>query len=130
MDEYGWQYGAGVTYMTIKAKEKIPFYLPTNSTVHTYIFAQKESQVVLHDISVTILSDPFFLLTTPGPPKITSNKNLVIELIHLAFNLFDSRNPKLRSRCCGGNIDETRRPEIVTPTENGIVKRQPFPNAI
>jgi hypothetical protein len=79
---YAWSYGMGVTFMGVKPNEETLFFLPTNSSVQTYIFAYEDTEVMIDDIPITIGADSYFLLTSVGPHKILSNKNIVVQLIH------------------------------------------------
>ncbi len=79
---YGWRYGAGVTYMSVKPNEETFFFLPTNSSNQAYIFAYEDASIRIDDVPITIKSDSYFLVTSPGIHKIVSDKNVVIQLIH------------------------------------------------
>jgi hypothetical protein len=75
-------YGTGVDYFSVRPNEETPFFLPTNSTVQAYIFADDEAQVRIDDIPVTIAAGTFFLLTAPGAHEILSDKPLIVQVIH------------------------------------------------
>jgi len=79
---YGWAYGAGFTYMGIRPNEDTPFMLPTNSTVYAYLFTNEEANVLIDDIPIKIMPDEPYIITTPGPHKVKSDKNLILLLLH------------------------------------------------
>jgi mannose-6-phosphate isomerase-like protein (cupin superfamily) len=76
------KYGAGVAFIGVRPNEETIFFLPTNSSVQVYIFSYEDAQVKIDDVPITVKADSFFLLTSPGTHKITSDKNIVIEVIH------------------------------------------------
>jgi len=75
-------YGAGVTYFTIKPNEETVFFLPTNSTVQTYIFAYKETVATIDDVPIKMPADSYYTITTGGFHRIRSNRELIVQLIH------------------------------------------------
>ncbi|MEM1557468.1 MAG: hypothetical protein QXR44_04180 [Thermoproteota archaeon] len=79
---YGISYGVGLTYMSIRPNEEVPFVLPTNSTIYAYLFSCEEANVYIDDVGMTIRPDEPFIINTPGIHKIRSNKNLVLLLLH------------------------------------------------
>ncbi|MEM3590878.1 MAG: hypothetical protein QW702_02105 [Candidatus Bathyarchaeia archaeon] len=79
---YSWAYGAGVTFMAVRANEEALIYLPQNSTVEAYIFAYEDSLVNINDATINIRADSFFCLTNPGVNKISSDKTLIIQIVH------------------------------------------------
>ncbi|MEM1558213.1 MAG: hypothetical protein QXG12_06445 [Thermoproteota archaeon] len=79
---YGYAYAPGFTYMGIRPGEDTPFMLPTNSTIYAYLFASEEASVLVDDIPITVKPDEPFLINTPGPHLVRSNKNLVLLLLH------------------------------------------------
>jgi len=79
---WGWAYGAGVAYMGVKPNEEALLYLPQNSSVEAYIFAHEDTLVNIDDVAMQLNPDSFFLLTVPGTHKITSDRNVVAEVIH------------------------------------------------
>ncbi|MEM1557226.1 MAG: hypothetical protein QXT26_00575 [Thermoproteota archaeon] len=79
---YGMAYGAGLTYLGIRPNEETPFVLPTNSTIYAYLFSSDEANVYIDDVGITIRPDEPFVINTPGPHTIRSNKNIVLLLLH------------------------------------------------
>ncbi|MEM2941673.1 MAG: hypothetical protein QW304_09035 [Thermoproteota archaeon] len=79
---YGLAYGAGLTYLGIRPNEDTPFVLPTNSTIYAYLFTGEEANVVVDDVPMTIKPDEPWVISTPGPHRVRSNKNLVLLLLH------------------------------------------------
>ncbi|MEM2350967.1 MAG: hypothetical protein QXT26_00990 [Thermoproteota archaeon] len=75
-------WGVGFTYMSIRPGEDTPFMLPTNSTIYTYLFVSEEASILIDDIPITVRPDEPFIINTPGPHVIRSNKNLVLLLLH------------------------------------------------
>ena len=76
-------YGSGVAYIGIKPNEETPFFLPTNSSIEAYIFAENRTTVNIDDVmQETIEAGSFYLLSTPGNHRIVSDQNIVIEVIH------------------------------------------------
>ena len=78
-----WGYGAGVTYFSVEPNEEIMFFLPTNSSVEAYMFAYESTEVTIDGTSRTIEADSYFLFTFPGTHRITSDKDLIVQLIHV-----------------------------------------------
>ena len=78
-----WGYGAGVTYFSVKPNEEVMFFLPTNSSVEAYMFAYESAEVTIDGTSQTLEADSYFLFTFPGTHRITSDRNLVVQLIHV-----------------------------------------------
>ena len=78
-------YGSGVTYIGIRHDETTPIYLPVDSYVEVYIFAQEDTEVTVDGISRSIPADSYFLLTQPGTHTIRSNKNVVAQVLHWPF---------------------------------------------
>ncbi len=74
-------YGGGIAYIGVKPNEETPFFLSTNSTIEAYIFAFKQTMVSLDDSSVSIDAGSYFVLTTPGAHIISSDQNIVIEIL-------------------------------------------------
>jgi hypothetical protein len=74
-------YGGGIAYIGVKPNEETPFFLSTNSTIEAYIFAYKQTTVSLDDSSVSIDAGSYFVLTTPGAHIISSDQNIVIEIL-------------------------------------------------
>ena len=74
-------YGSAIVYIGVRPNEETIFFLPTNSTVETYIFAYNRTTVTLDDNSVTMEAGSQYLLTAPGTHKIISNQNIIIEMI-------------------------------------------------
>jgi hypothetical protein len=81
-----WGYGAGVTYFSVKANEEAMFFLPTNSSVEAYMFANEETTVTLDSWPRTIRADSYYLLTMPGLHTISSNKDILVQVIHWPLN--------------------------------------------
>ena len=81
-----WGYGAGVTYFSVEPNEEIMFFLPTNSSVEAYLFAYETTEVTIDGMSRTIEADSYFLLTFPGAHRITSDKDLIVQVIHVPLN--------------------------------------------
>lgn len=74
-------YGGGIAYIGVKPNEETPFFLSTNSTIEAYIFAYKQTTVSIDDSSVSIDAGSYFVLTTPGAHIISSDQNIVIEIL-------------------------------------------------
>ncbi|MEM2941150.1 MAG: hypothetical protein QW304_06345 [Thermoproteota archaeon] len=79
---YGIATGAGFTYMCIRPNEDTPFVLPTNSTIYAYLFTSEDANIVVDDVPMTLRPDEPWILSTPGPHTVRSNKNLVLLLLH------------------------------------------------
>jgi hypothetical protein len=79
--DWGETYGAGIAYIGIKPNEETPFFLPTNSSVEAYVFAYNQTTVTLDGSPVPIEAGSFFPLTAPGTHEITSDQNIVVEVI-------------------------------------------------
>jgi len=78
----GIAYGVGFSYMSIRPDEVTPFVLPVNSTVYAYVFTDKEANVILDDVPMTIGPDEPFIISSSGLHTIYSNKNLILLLLH------------------------------------------------
>ncbi|MEM2980606.1 MAG: hypothetical protein QXW09_05720 [Thermoproteota archaeon] len=74
--------GVGFTYMGIRPNEDTPFFLPTNSTIYAYLFTSEAANIVVDDVPMTLSPDVPWLISTPGPHTVRSNKNLVLLLLH------------------------------------------------
>ncbi|MEM2941470.1 MAG: hypothetical protein QW304_07980 [Thermoproteota archaeon] len=79
---YGYSYGPGFTYMGIRPNEDTPFFLPTNSTIYAYLFTSEDANIVVDDVPMTLRTDVPWVISTPGPHTVRSNKNLVLLLLH------------------------------------------------
>jgi len=78
----GTAYGIGFSYMGVRPNEVTPFVLPTNSTIYAYIFTDKEANVMVDDVPMTVKPDEPFVISTPGLHTIYSNRNLILLLLH------------------------------------------------
>ncbi|MEM2941473.1 MAG: hypothetical protein QW304_07995 [Thermoproteota archaeon] len=78
----GISYGAGLTYLGIRPNEDTPFVLPTNSTIYAYLFTSEDANIVVDDVPMTLRTDEPWVISTPGPHRVRSNKNLVLLLLH------------------------------------------------
>lgn len=76
-----WSYSAGVAYFGVKPNEETPFYLPINSTVEVYVFAHEDTVVKFDDIAMSVEADSYFLTTLHGFHKISSDKNVVVQVV-------------------------------------------------
>ncbi len=75
-------YGAGVAFIGVRPNEETPFFLPTESYVEAYVFADEETTITIDGISRTIEADSYFLITNPGNHKVTSERGVVIQILH------------------------------------------------
>ncbi|MBS7615424.1 hypothetical protein KEJ18_06835 [Candidatus Bathyarchaeota archaeon] len=75
-------YGSGVSYFGVRSNEETSIYLPVDSFVEAYIFANEESEITVDSEVYTIDADTYHLLTQPGTHLIHSNKNVVVEVLN------------------------------------------------
>jgi len=77
-----WSYGAGVSYVFIRPNEETPLYFPTNSMVEVYVFAYEDTLVQIDDLVLEMKADSYIQVSLQGSHKISSDKNIIIEMIH------------------------------------------------
>jgi len=83
----GHSYGAGITYIGVRPDEDTSFFLPTNSSIEAYVFADEDTTVTVDGTqTLTIEAGSYHLLTVAGTHKIVSDKNVVIEVISWPLN--------------------------------------------
>ncbi len=75
-------YGSGVSYFGIKPNEETSIYLPIDSFVEAYIFANEETEIIVDSEVYTIRADSYHLITQPGTHLIHSDKNVVVEVLN------------------------------------------------
>ncbi len=78
----GHSYGSGIAYVGVRPDEDTLIFLPTNSSIEAYIFADEETTVTIDGTQTfTVEADSYQLLTVAGTRKIVSDKNIVIEVV-------------------------------------------------
>lgn len=75
-------YGRGLVYMGVMPNEEMAFYLPVESNVQAYIFANEVTNIQLDGTPITIQRDDYTLLQLQGLHTISSDRNLIIQIIH------------------------------------------------
>jgi len=75
-------YGIGVNYIGVRPNQDTMIFLPVYSNVEAYFFASEDTQITIDGVSRTIAADSYFLFTQPGTHRVTSDKNLVVQLNH------------------------------------------------
>jgi len=75
-------YGEAVSFIGVRANEATELYLPVESLVEVYFFANQQTQVIIDDTTQTIDADNYFVYTIPGNHMIKSNKDIIVEINH------------------------------------------------
>ncbi len=76
-------YSEGVTFIGVRPEEETQIYLPVNAQNNVFFFASEDTQITIDDeITQTISADSYHLFTIPGTHKITSNKNIIVQITH------------------------------------------------
>jgi len=76
-------YSEGITFVGVRPTVETEIYLPVNAQNNVFFFASEDTQVSIDgEITQTISADSYHLFTLPGTHKITSNKNIIVEITH------------------------------------------------
>jgi len=82
VDKYS-GYEEGIMFIGVRPGEETEIYLPVYAQNNVFFFASDDTQITIDDeITQTVRNDSYYLSTIPGTHKITSNKNIVVEIIH------------------------------------------------
>jgi len=75
-------YGEAVSFIGVRANEATELYLPVQSQIEVYFFANQETHVTIDDTPHTIGANNYFVYTNPGNHMITSDKDIIVEINH------------------------------------------------
>jgi WD40 repeat protein len=73
-------YGNAVSFIGVRANENTELYLPVQSLVEVYFFANQETHVTIDDTTHTIEANNYFVYTIPGNHMISSDKDIMVEI--------------------------------------------------
>ena len=75
-------YGEAISFIGVRANEATELYLPAQSQIEVYFFANQETHVTIDDTPHTIGANNYFVYTIPGNHMITSDKDIIVEINH------------------------------------------------
>jgi len=77
----GGEYGTGVTYLTIKPNEPTMVYVPVNCTSKSFIFAYRDTNVILDGLQLRLEADHYLPLPQ-GLHEVSSDAELLVQITH------------------------------------------------
>ena len=77
----GGDYGTGVVYLPIKANQPTMVYVPINCTSESYIFAYKDTNVIVDGLQIRLEADHYLPLQQ-GLHEIRSDADVLIQITH------------------------------------------------
>ncbi|RJS93927.1 hypothetical protein CW705_00870 [Candidatus Bathyarchaeota archaeon] len=77
----GGDYGTALTYLTVKPGQTTEVYVPVNCTAESYIFAYKETNIVLDGLQIKLDPDEY-LPIQQGFHEISADAEIIIQITH------------------------------------------------